>query len=85
MSEIRVARKNRFNLIKKNKIANSDNDQTNMSYVMGVNNTTNSYIGNEIELTEANEFKDTKEDEIIYKEGFYKLPLGKKQYELVKD
>ena len=56
-----------------------------MSYIMGVNNTTNSYIGNEIELTEANEFKDTKEDEIIYKEGFYKLPLGKKQYELVKD
>ena len=55
-----------------------------MSYVMGVN-TTNSYIGNDIELTEANELKDTNEDEIIYKEGFYKLPLGKKQYELVKD
>ena len=85
MSETRVAKKNRFNLIKKNKIANSDNDQTNMSYVMGVNNTTNSYIGNEIELTKANELKDTYEDEIIYKEGFYKLPLGKKKYELVKD
>ena len=56
-----------------------------MSYIMGVNNTTNSYIGNDIELTEANELKDTNEDEIIYKEGFYKLPLGKKQYELVKD